>query len=338
MELHPGVLHEAFETVPLEVAILDDDGRIVYTNEPWQSFALENGLAGDPASIGENYLDAIDDSDPCTAEIYETIESVLEGRRDQTRLEYPCHSPTEQRWFMMYARRFTAGGEDYVQIGHLDITERKLAELDVRESNERLSAVASILGHDVRGPLNVAMGRLESLSGDPDHVEAVRSALERIDEIVDDALVLARQPDPETLRAVDLAEHAFVAWDNVETADASIDVVDSLSFEADDGLLANCLENLFRNAVEHGGSDVTVRVGPLADGFFVEDDGVGIPAADRERIFEAGFSTGDSAVHTGLGLLIVRAVCRAHDWTVDVGESDAGGARFEIRGVGTVEQ
>jgi signal transduction histidine kinase len=338
MEFPSGVLQAAFETVPLEVAILDDGGTIQYTNAPWQSFAIENGLAGNPASIGENYLHAIDDADPCTAEIHDTIEAVVEGRRDQARLEYPCHSPTEQRWFMMYARRFEADGEDYVQIGHLDITDRKLAELDVRDTNERLSAVASILGHDLRGPLNVAMGRLESLSGDPEHVEAVRSALHRIDEIVDDALILARQPDPDALRPVDLAEHALVAWDRVSTADADLETDGSLTFEADDGLLANCLENLFRNAVEHGGSTVTVRVGALADGFYVEDDGPGIPASDREKIFEAGFSTGDSAVHTGLGLLIVRAVCDAHDWSVRVAESEAGGARFEITGVATVEE
>jgi signal transduction histidine kinase len=145
-----------------------------------------------------------------------------------------------------------------------------------------------------------------------------------------------------------------VAWERVSTADAELVVEDSLSFEADDGLLANCLENLFRNAVEHGstsppsasphedsvehgGSAVTVRVGAHDDGFFVEDDGVGIPAEDRERVFDAGFSTGEQAGHTGLGLLIVRAVCEAHDWTVAVTESDAGGARFEISGVRTVE-
>jgi signal transduction histidine kinase len=337
MNSRSGLLAAAFETVPFEVAILDDEGDVVYTNAPWESFAIENGLVGDPASIGENYLDAIDQTDPCTTEIYETIAAVIGAESEHARLEYPCHSPERQRWFMMYARPFEAEGERYVQIGHLDITERKLAEIDVRETNERLSAVASILGHDLRGPLNVAMGRLDSLSGDPDHVEAVRSALNRIDTIVDDALVLARQPDPESLQPLDLAEHALVTWENVVTGDASIEVVESITVEADDGLLASCLENLFRNAIEHGGSEVTVRVGPLADGFYVEDDGVGIPAEDRERIFESGFTTGDRAVNTGLGLLIVQAVCRAHDWSVSVSESEAGGARFEITGVTLLE-
>jgi signal transduction histidine kinase len=75
---------------------------------------------------------------------------------------------------------------------------------------------------------------------------------------------------------------------------------------------------------------VTVTVGGLPDGFFVADDGPGIPPEDRERVFETGYST--SAEGTGFGLRIVREVAQAHGWDVSVTESDGGGARFEIRG------
>nr|WP_222928443.1 PAS domain S-box protein [Haloplanus rubicundus] len=87
------------------------------------------------------------------------------------------------------------------------------------------------------------------------------------------------------------------------------------------------------DAVEHGGSGLTITVGDLDRGFYVADDGTGFPADAYERVFEAGYSTDDEA--TGFGLGIVAQVAADHGWTVDVTRSEAGGARFEIRGVET---
>jgi signal transduction histidine kinase len=75
---------------------------------------------------------------------------------------------------------------------------------------------------------------------------------------------------------------------------------------------------------------VTVTVGGLPDGFYVADDGEGVPPADRDRVFERGYTTGDG---TGLGLSIVEQIVGAHGWSVRATESEDGGARFEITGV-----
>jgi len=81
---------------------------------------------------------------------------------------------------------------------------------------------------------------------------------------------------------------------------------------------------------------LTVTVGPLEDGFYVADDGVGIPEDEREDIFELGYTTTDSG--TGFGLGIVTEVVEAHGWEVSIAESEDGGARFEITGVGRPQQ
>ena len=101
--------------------------------------------------------------------------------------------------------------------------------------------------------------------------------------------------------------------------------------------LRRLLENLLRNAVEHGGDDVRVTVGPLAegDGFYVADDGLGIPEEKREGVFESGYSTGSGGA--GLGLSIVDGIADAHGWTIEVGESESGGARFEMSDVVVVD-
>jgi len=128
--------------------------------------------------------------------------------------------------------------------------------------------------------------------------------------------------------------------------------------EADDSRLQELFENLFRNAVEHGGDDVSVRIGTLdeasidetgtddtdtddtgagsalptqrvsRDGFYVEDDGPGIPDDEREKVFEHGHTTAEEG--SGLGLSIVSSIADAHGWTVTATESESGGARFEI--------
>lgn len=95
------------------------------------------------------------------------------------------------------------------------------------------------------------------------------------------------------------------------------------------------LENLFSNAVTHAGADVAVTVGALDGGFYVADDGPGIPEDVRGTVFEAGHSTEEDG--TGFGLAIVEAIADAHDWTVSLAESKAGGARFEFTGVDVLE-
>jgi len=98
---------------------------------------------------------------------------------------------------------------------------------------------------------------------------------------------------------------------------------------ADRDRLKRLLENLFRNAAEHGGSRVVV--GDLDDGFYVADDGPGIPEERRAEVFESGYTT--SQTGTGFGLAIVERIAEAHGWEVTLTESEWGGARFEFRGV-----
>jgi len=109
-----------------------------------------------------------------------------------------------------------------------------------------------------------------------------------------------------------------------------------LTLEADPDRLQRLFENLFRNAIEHGRPAVSVEVGAVDDGtagnpvgFYVADDGPGIPDEDREAVFESRFTSSDGG--TGLGLAIVRAIAEAHGWTVSISDSTSGGARFEIR-------
>jgi Signal transduction histidine kinase len=142
--------------------------------------------------------------------------------------------------------------------------------------------------------------------------------------------------DVDETERVHLSSIAEACWRSVETGNAELLNEVDLLFQADSDRVRQLFENLFRNAVEHGGEDVVVRAGtlPEKDGFYVEDNGSGIPDSRRETVFEVGFSTGDDGI--GLGLSIVEAVVSAHGWTIQVTEATTGGARFEISNVVTI--
>jgi signal transduction histidine kinase len=101
--------------------------------------------------------------------------------------------------------------------------------------------------------------------------------------------------------------------------------------QADRGRLKQLFENLFKNAVEHGGEDVTVTVGEIDNGFYIEDDGSGLPDNEGNQLFESGYSTTKDG--NGLGLSIVKKIVDAHGWEIHVTDSSDGGARFEVTNV-----
>jgi PAS domain S-box-containing protein len=219
-----------------------------------------------------------------------------------------------------------------------DITERKQQEQRLQRQNERLDTFADVVSHDLRNPLNVAQGRLELAREDCDseHLGSVERALVRMDDLIQNLLTLAREGTHVIeLETVELAELSEQCWQNIETADAAIRTDVDRRIQADRSRLQQLLENLIRNAVEHGGDDVTVTVGGLANGFYLEDTGPGIPEDERKEVFDVGYSTTEDG--TGLGLNIVEQIAEAHGWTVDVTDGSAGGVRFEITDVQTAE-
>ncbi len=216
-----------------------------------------------------------------------------------------------------------------------DITEFKEREAALQRQNERLDSFAGIVSHDLRNPLNVAQGRVDLAREltDTDHLDAAAAALDRIESIVEHTLTLAREGetvgDPEPVAVADVAADS---WETVDTESASFEIETDRDVLADPDRLRNLFENLIRNSVEHGGDDVAIRVGGLDDGFYITDDGPGIPTEVRDSLFEPGQS--GVAGNTGFGLAIVREIATAHGWTVEAVEGRNGGARFEIRGVG----
>ncbi|RLM47862.1 response regulator [Haloarcula sp. Atlit-47R] len=225
-------------------------------------------------------------------------------------------------------------------------------EQELSTQNDRLEQFATVVSHDLRNPLNVAIGRLEAVKEEHDdkNIAAIEQALDRMQTLIDDLLLLARTGDSVAeMETVALATAVTDCWEVVDTGDAALVVDTDRKIQADMTRLKQLLENLIRNAVEHSATDsqlqsegadrhgspaVTITVTEIPDGFAVSDDGPGVPESDRETVFESGYSTTTDG--TGFGLSIVSQIAAAHDWTVTLTESDTGGARFEFTGVDVI--
>ena len=218
-----------------------------------------------------------------------------------------------------------------------DVTEGMRRRRQLREQNERLEEFTRVAAHDLRNPLNAITGYTELAreTGEISHLKQVNPATDRMETLVDDLLTLGEEGQVvEDTEPVSIAEVTERAWSNVEMGPGTLQAVEDGWILADETRLTNLLEKLFRNCVEHGadgdGDSVAVRIGMLSDGFFVADDGIGIPTDARADVFEYGYSTHGG---TGLGLPVVRSIAVAHGWEVSVTDSDDGGARFEFRSV-----
>ena len=218
-----------------------------------------------------------------------------------------------------------------------DVSERLRRQRELQRQNEQLDEFASVISHDLRNPLNVAQGRAELLEHEFEsaHIEPLQTALTRMEEIVADTLTLARNGqrvgEMEPVNVVDTVDKC---WEMVATSAATVEIEDDITICADRDRIRHICENLLRNAIEHGGNDVTVRIGQADEKtIYFEDDGPGIPEDERDAVFDPGYSSASDG--TGFGLAIVQRVAEAHGWGIALTESEFGGARFEFSGVET---
>ena len=337
------------ETINDGIYVKDENNRFTLVNETYAEMVgySPEELVGRDSSflVSEEVMEAAEEMYRKLREgdhQTETIEATLEtpdGETVETEGSFALIAPEE--------------GDEYERVGVVrDITERKERERRLERQNKRLESFASMLAHELRNPVTIGQIYSDQLpeTAAPEAVEYVRDTFDRIEDMIDVLLVLARGRDAVgESNPVVLADVAEEAWTAIETPNATLNVTTDNVVQADETYVRHLFENLLKNAVEHGstsprsqahedavdhgGRDVTVTVGDLPTGFYVADDGVGIPEEDREAVFETGYTTAKTQGGTGVGLTFVQELAETYEWTCTVTESDEGGARFEFADV-----
>lgn len=324
---HSTILRSLFDQIPYSLYVKDEHARHAM---------LSDVFADREELIGQTDLDWFGDQDPELARqtyqddmaVLETGEPILKQEEYHDRGEPLYTETTKVPWYDDAERIQGLIGMS------IDITDRKELEHELERKRSLHRRIARYVAHDIRNPLNLARGYLDLVreSPSPERFDKIADALDRIENVVTDMEVITGE-ERATLNAdrtpIELRTAVTDAWNTIDPADATLqlDVPAEALIHADRSPLQELFENLIRNAVEHGGRDVTVRVGLASDGFYVADDGAGLPA-DVDDVFQYGVTTERSG--SGLGLAIVNEIASTYDWTLAATESADGGARFEV--------
>jgi len=322
------MFRQAVEHAGHAVLVADTDGTIEYVNPAFTEitgYEREEAIGRTPAMLKSGEHDQ-----PFYQQLWATVldGAVWEGEIVNERKDGSTYHIDQT------ISPITDDGEitGFVAVNH-DITELKEYERELERQNDRLETFGRTVAHDLRNPLNVIDGYLDVARQVDDPSEAherIQTAVDRMEELIEELLALAQQgktvldPAPCSLEDV-----AMTAWRNVDTGRMRLAVADDARVMMDDTRVVQLFENLARNAREHAGEDVTMRVGLLDEGFYVEDDGPGIDLDECSDVLESGFTTSEDG--TGFGLAIVTQIAEAHGWTVSVCDGTDGGARFEFR-------
>jgi PAS domain S-box-containing protein len=134
------------DALPAHIAVLDAQGVILSVNETWRRFASANAMQEQGQGVGLNYLEVCDrtvgQDAPGARAVASGIRSVLDGGSRTFSMEYPCHSPTEQRWFLSTVTPLSEDRRNGAIVMHVDVTRERNAEETLRASELRFRQIA----------------------------------------------------------------------------------------------------------------------------------------------------------------------------------------------------
>ena len=354
------LLHSCIDALSSHIAVLDEDGVILAVNAAWRQFADGNGFIGVDYGIGSSYVDACQpassDSVECLS-VAAGLRDVLHGRKDRFELEYPCHSASENRWFLLRVTRVTELGPARLVVAHENVTERREAEEALKDAGRRKDEFLALLAHELRNPLAPIRHVLQIMRMSGGHGQLLHSAFEIMERqighmvrMVDDLLDVSRISRGRIELRIEDIELASVIQQAVEVATPHIaNMTHKLSVmlppkpihtRGDSTRLAQAVSNLLNNAAKFTDSGGSINLSLARDGqeavIRVKDSGIGILAEQLPLVFDM-FKQLDGSLERsqtglGIGLTVVKNLVELHNGTVQVYSAGLGqGCEFTVR-------
>lgn len=346
-------LRSSLDALPSHIAVLDENGVILKVNKSWCHFADANEFQIRDHGVGSSYLAALDADardESQSREAARGIREVLAGRRREFHLEYPCHTPSAERWFLMTVTRFDSSEPARVVVAHSDVTERVQATRALQAADRRKDAFLAMLSHELRTPLTpvlIAVTGMEADSNLPDPVHEdlamIRRNVELETKLIDDLLDLSRvlsgklrlQRETVPLNNV-VRQVCDICRSKIREKDLRLHTDWDVSvglLNADAARIQQVLWNVLSNAAKFTpeGGEIFVATGHAGTNrafVRVRDTGPGIASDLLPHIFDpfeqANTTLTNQFGGLGLGLAIARALVELHDGTIRA-ESDGKG-------------
>ncbi len=363
------LLQATLDTLPIHIAAIDRHGEIISVNAAWQRFAIANGIDQQNVGVGANYLQVCDTPSGEHWEeaprVAQAIRELLSGERETFCMEYPCHSPVEERWFMMQAISFAGEGPTRAVVTHEDITERKRmqakanqhaeeiaeANLLLAERNTELVEFTRAIHHDLQEPLRqvVTFSQLlqqslgDNLTNEVEEslgfvVGGTQRMLALVQSLTDFSLMgqvdIKREPTDLNLCIHDALKALGL---RLESTGAKITYETLPEVTGDRFMLTQLYQNIIGNAIKFIGQAspvVHLTAERQADRWVlgVLDNGIGIDPAHAKSIFDPFKRLHGRSQYegSGLGLAICRRIIRRHSGDIWVDSQPGQGAHFKF--------
>jgi PAS domain S-box-containing protein len=360
-------LSGVLDSLPHEIAVIDASGEIIAINSRWECFAPGERHC---VAVGANYMDvsraAAAEGDLHARTALDGIEQLLRGERNEFSMEYPCHAPGSERWFLMHGARANCAPAAVV-ISHTDITERVRAERSrselmekLRESDRRKDEFLATLAHELRNPLAPIRNAIHVLQWDAEQaswdardlsmLEIADRQAQHLNRLVDDLLEVSRitrgkiELKKQPIDLADVLRNALeTARPLIERGGHKLEIAlppDPIVVDGDPVRLAQLFTNLLNNAAKYtdpGG--VISLIAEAKEGaavVVVRDNGVGIPSEMLPHVFElftqVDRTLGRAQGGIGVGLALVRRIAELHGGAVEAQSDGLGkGSAFTVR-------
>jgi signal transduction histidine kinase len=327
------------DSLSKHIALLDGKGTILLVNRAWQEFGLANGATPEQArSVGINYLtlcERCEEQWPGTQslQIKAGIEAVLSGAEPLFEIEYPCHAPSEQRWFVMRVSPLVGGREGAV-VSHENITQRWLLEqqqkalvAELLTANRELSDFAYVVSHDLKAPLRgisslaswLVTDFAEKLGAEGrEHLNLIASRVKRLSGLIDAILAYSRAGRSGEGRV--LVDVKRLVLNSIDLLAPPAHIHTALTgtwphLTIEPVKLGQVFQNLLSNAFDfmdkaEGRVQVDCRREAQHWHVSVADNGPGIEARHFERVFQLfqTLASRDELERTGVGLALVKKI------------------------------
>ena len=364
------------DSLSAHIAVIDREGKIVAVNEAWEHFAQGNCVEEQQISstgVGQNYLRVCERSaafEEETKEIVAHLQAILDGDEKSFAFEYPCHSPQEERWFLLQVSAMR-GADGGAVISHIDISDRKRAEADREEflkreqsarreaeiANRMRDEFLATVSHELRAPLNSILGWGRMLEkgklDEPTTEKAINTIVrnaESQNRLIEDLLDVSRiisgklRLEVITIKPINIVESALeTVRPAAEAKGIKLEVKsggDISHISGDPNRLQQVIWNLLSNAIKFTPNDGRVTLEIERSDDFVElrvrDTGVGIKEEFLPHVFDRFRQADASSIRKfgglGLGLAIVRHITEMHGGTVEVfSEGEGKGSTFIVK-------